>query len=246
MSIRPITNTDSLHKPSFKGVVDKSVKKVISQALKSYCEEKVDIANSLGCKVNKDLLKKTIDMTTASMQKLENFMSKCHPKTTMFYIGKSNKSFVIKNSKISQEYINFDKSVFRGEPTGYMRINLDAPTIFTDSVFVENYLNAFSKFVDDFTNLVMPKDVDEVLLDGLQRDFLKSLNKSNLMGNIQSKILEFKLKKTSAECGSDKYGNVDKIIQDYTERANATRLVIKARVEQAEENKRIIEELLKP
>ena len=242
--ISTVNSTNNSNSPNFKGFVDKSLKKVVFKTLRSYCEHEVDVANSLGTKVDKDHLAKMVDKTKWAMQKLDGFMAKCHPKTSIFYTGNNKQPFVIKNPSITKKTVRFDKNVFSSQPTQLMRINLDPPSDFGDSLFFDSSLKNFSFFVDQFTDLVTPKVVDELLLDGLEREFIISLDKTNLIGKLRSRLLASRLKKLSAQCGSDKYLNLDTCIQEIEENIRKARLVTKANKEIKAENQRIIDELL--
>ena len=110
MDIKPVCYNKQCS-PNFNGYVDKSVKKVIKTAFKNFCDDQVVISSETKPSFEDISLVKQIMLDT--LAKLENFMSKTHPKTALMADLKNpdkHKRLYIHNSYF-EESLYFTKNI---------------------------------------------------------------------------------------------------------------------------------------
>ena len=242
MSISPITNT---YHPNFKGTVDDSVKKVVFEELKNYCEHETFVANNTQESLDTAKLKTIVETTQNALKKLESFMKKCHPDTKIVYTKKSytKNHFRIINKKMTEGIIRFENIPFSEKKISGPRININEPSMSAFG-YVDS-LNKFTNFVDNLANSINAQDIDKALLIEGQKDCAGLLSKSTFLNDIKINRKAKKLEKIAKELGfNELVDDIRFIITEYNTDKKAGKLQSQAQKKLEVANKKAMKEIL--
>ncbi len=193
----------------FNGYIDKPVMKIINKACKMEAQFIINDANVHAKKANPEQLGQLKDLHKSVIEKLDTFMKKLHPDTTLTL---EDQKFIFKNTKLNK---SLDIEIYPdgGGGVDFYRktIDLENPAkemrtrgYFNDSLLSLTQrvdLKRFEKFANNLTEKVDAKLIDKAMFAQFTKEIKDQVSDAGLFGLLRTKRNIKKAGKIAPEFG---------------------------------------------